>query len=227
MLELIQFAWSPYCIVQRRILEYSGQKFKITNISSSDRSLVWKLTRQRYYQVPVLRDGAKVLFETDGDSQVLAKYIDQKLSLGLFPKKWEGLQDLLWRYFEDDIEGVGFRLNDIYWQEFVPKRDQLGFLRHKERKFGRGCIDQWRAQRQALLQELEHKLICCEEMLLTRDYLLDQAPRFVDFDLFGMLGNFLYSGHYVLPGPHKRLAAWYERMATTTVKQFAREKLYP
>ena len=26
-----------------------------------------------------------------------------------------------------------------------------------------------------------------------------QRPRFVDFDLFGMLGNFLYSGHYRLP----------------------------
>jgi len=227
MLELIQFAWSPYCIVQRRILEFSGHKFKITNIPNSDRSLVWKLTRQRYYQVPVLRDGSKVLFETDAESQVIAKYIDQKLSLGLFPKKWEGLQDLIWRYFEDDVEGVGFKLNDIYWEEFVPPKSRLGFIRHKERKFGRGCLEQWRAQQQNLLHELEQKLLRCEEMLLTRDYLLDQVPRFVDFDLFGMLGNFLYSGHYALPGPHKRLAAWYERMAKLTVNQFAREKLYP
>src|ERR1041385_6603897 len=52
MLELIQFPWSPFCIVQRRILEYSGARFKITNIPNGDRSLVWKVTRQRYYQVP-------------------------------------------------------------------------------------------------------------------------------------------------------------------------------
>jgi glutathione S-transferase len=235
MLELIQFPWSPFCIVQRRILEYSGEKSKITNISSVDRSLVWKLSKQRYYQVPILRDGREVLFETEPDSQVIAKYIDQKLGLDLFPKKWEGLQDILWHYFEEEVEGLGFRLNDIYWEEMVPPKDRMPFLRHKERKFGRGCFDQWREQQAELLRELERKLLPCEEMLLTRDFLLDEKPRFVDFDLFGMLGNFLYSGHYALPGPHKRLAAWYERMAKikaghsgvqAKVDKPAREKLH-
>src|SRR5688572_30297939 len=161
MLELIQFAWSPYCIVQRRLLEYSGTKFKIINIPNTDRSLVWKRTRERYYQVPVVRDGKDVLFETDSDSQVIAKYLDQKFSLGLFPKKWEGLQDLIWRYFENDIEGVGFKLNDIYFEEFLPSKERLAFIRHKERKFGRGCIEQWRSQQKALLAELKQKLIPC------------------------------------------------------------------
>ena len=59
MLELIQFPWSPFCIVQRRILEFAGVPFKITNIPNGDRSLVWQLTRQRYYGVPVIRDGKK------------------------------------------------------------------------------------------------------------------------------------------------------------------------
>jgi glutathione S-transferase len=217
MLELIQFPWSPYCIVQRRLLEYSGTKFKITNIPNGDRSLVWKITRQRYYQVPVVRDGNDVIFETDGDSQVIAKYLDQKLGLDLFPRRFEGLQDILWRYFENEIEGIGFKLNDIYWEEMVPENDRLRFLRHKERKFGRGCIDEWRAQQKQLLRELEKKLLPCEEMLLTRDFLLDNQPRFVDFDLFGMLGNFLYSGHYKLPRPHKCLRTWFERMAKIKV----------
>ncbi len=219
MLELIQFPWSPYCIVQRRLLEYSGAKFKITNIPNGDRTLVWKVTRQRYYQVPVLRDGKEVLFETDGDSQVIAKYLDQKLGLDLFPRNWEGLQDILWRYFENDIEGVTFKLNDIYWEEFVPENDRLRFLRHKERKFGRGCIDEWRASQKQLLAELEKKLLPCEEMLLTRDFLIDDQPRFVDFDLFGMLGNFLFSGHYEIPRPHKCLRAWFNRMAAIKLKK--------
>jgi glutathione S-transferase len=219
MLELIQFPWSPYCIVQRRILEFSGTKFKIVNIPNGDRSLVWKITRQRYYQVPVLRDGREILFEVDPDSQVIAKYLDQKLGLDLFPRKYEGLQDILWRYFENDIEGIGFKLNDIYWEEMVPVSDRLRFLRHKERKFGRGCIGEWAGQQKQLLAELEKKLLPCEEMLLTRDFLLDDKPRFVDFDLFGMLGNFLYSGHYDLPKPHKCLRAWFNRMATIKQKQ--------
>src|SRR6516225_6277184 len=134
MIELIQFPWSPFCIVQRRILEFSGARFKIINIPNGDRSLVWRLTRERYYAVPIIRDGKSVIFETSEDSQVIAKYLDAKLELGLFPWDQEGVQSILWRYIESEVEDVCFRLNDIYWRELVPRTDRLRFLRHKERK---------------------------------------------------------------------------------------------
>jgi glutathione S-transferase len=50
-------------------------------------------------------------------------------------------------------------------------------------------------------------------MLVGKSFLLGERPLFVDFDLFGMLGNFLYSGHYQLPSLHARLAAWYARLS--------------
>src|SRR3974390_1277016 len=224
MIELIQFPWSPFCIVQRRILEFSGTKFKITNIPNGDRSLVWKLTRQRYYGVPIIRDGKSVIFEVTEESQVIAKYLDTKLGLGLFPWQLEGVQSILWRYIERDVEGICFRLNDIYWRELVPEADRLRFLRHKERKFGRGCINQWKAERMGFLAQLEQRLIPFEEMLMYRPYLLDMRPRFVDFDLYGMLGNFLYSGHYRLPAKHTHLKDWYNRVTQVKLKSFAREK---
>ena len=213
MIELIQFPWSPFCIVQRRILEFAGARFKITDIPNGDRSLVWRLTRQRYYGVPIIRDGKSVIFEVNEESQVIAKYLDTKLQLGLFPWDLEGVQSLIWRYIENEVEGVGFKLDDIYWRKVVPMPDQLAFLRHKERKFGRGCLDQWRAQQKELLAQLEQRLVPFEEMLLTRPFLLDQRPRFVDFDLYGILGNFLYSGQYRLPAAHTRLQKWYKQMA--------------
>lgn len=212
MIKLIQFPWSPFCIVQRRILEFAGVRFKIVNIPNGDRSLVWKLTRQRYYQVPVIKDGRNVVFEVSDETQVVAKYLDDKLNLGLFPRELEGVQAILWLYIESEIEGVGFRLNDIYWREFVPESDWLRFLRHKERKFGRGCIEQWRGQQGQLLKQLGQRLIPFEEMLTDKPFLLDERPRFVDFDLYGMLANFLYSGHYRLPAAHTQLARWYRRM---------------
>jgi glutathione S-transferase len=213
MIELIQFPWSPYCIVQRRILEYSRVRFRTVNIPNGDRSLVWKATHERYYQVPVLRNGRTVIFETEENSQVIAKYLDDLLGLDLFPRRWAGVQDLLWRYIENDVEGYGFKLNDVYWKEFVPKSDQLRFLRHKERKFGKGCIDQWRAHQKSLLQGLTQSLVPFEQMLSTRSFLLDDHPRFVDFDLYGILENFLYSGHHRLPGRLRRLKDWHHRMA--------------
>lgn len=228
MIELIQFPWSPFCIVQRRILEFSGVPFKITNVPNADRSLVWRVTKQRYYAVPVIRDGRNVVFEVDDDSQVIAKYLDAKLGLGLFPWELEGVQSLIWRYIENEIEGSCFRLNDIYFEEMVPAAERLAFIRHKERKFGRGCIEAWASQKPQLLAELEKKLIALEEMLMFSPFLLDTQPRFVDFDLFGMLGNFLYSGHYRLPPKHTRLKEWHSRMSVVRLKSFAREKeLHP
>jgi glutathione S-transferase len=212
MIELIQFPWSPFCIPQRRILEFSGTPFKITNIPNQDRSLVWKLTRQRYSGVPIIRDAKTVVFEIDDDSQVIAKYLDQKLQLGLFPAKWRGVQSILWRFIENEIEGATFRLNDIYYKENNPPPDQLQFLRFKERKFGRGCIDQWRKDRKLWLKRLEAGLVPFEQMLMQNPFLLDERPRFVDFDLFGMLENFLYSGNYKLPARHKQIQKWHQRM---------------
>ncbi len=224
MIELIQFPWSPFCIVQRRILEFSGTRFKIVNIPNGDRSLVWKLTKQRYYGVPIIKDGKSVIFEVNEESQVIAKYIDSKLKLGLFPWELDGVQSIVWRYIEAEIENIGFKLNDVYWREMVPASDQLRFLRHKERKFGRGCINKWRAERKEMLAQLEDKLIPFEEMLLYKPYLLDQRPRFVDFNLYGMLANFLYSGHYRLPAAHTQIKDWYHRMTHIKLKSIAREK---
>jgi glutathione S-transferase len=224
MIELIQFPWSPFCIVQRRILEFSGAKFKLTNIPNGDRSLVWRLTRERYYGVPIIRDGKSVVFEVSDDSQVIAKYLDAKFQLELFPWLHEGVQSILWRYIENEVEGPCFKLNDVFWKEMVPTSDRLRFLRHKERKFGRGCIDQWKRQQKQLLGSLAEKLLPFEEMLMFRPFLLDERPRFVDFDLFGMLGNFLYSGHHRLPPKHTRLHQWYRRMSQVQFKSFAREK---
>ena len=213
MIELIQFPWSPYCLVQKRILEFARTRFKTVNIPVNDRSRVWRMTRQRYYQVPVLRDGRNTVFETDDDSQVIAKYLDEKLQLGLFPPRFEGLQALVWRHVEHEVEGFTFRLNDIHWREVVPKADWLGYVRHKERRFGRGCLAAWAAESDSLLAGLARVLRPYEDMLLAHPFLLDDRPRFVDFNLFGMLANLLYSGHHTLPPALSRLGEWHRRMS--------------
>lgn len=221
MIELVQFPWSPFCLVQRRILEYAGGRFKVVNIPSTDRSLVWKLTRGRYYGVPILKDGRTAVFETDENSQVIAKYLDDRFQLGLFPRRLEGVQTLLWRFIENDVEGCTFRINDTYWQELVPRAEWCAFVRHKERKFGRGCLEQWRRDRSQWLQALARNLLPFEQMLIGHPYLLEDRPRFVDFDLYGMLANFLYTGRETLPAAHSRLRDWYGRMGRA---QFVRSQ---
>lgn len=213
MIELIQLPYSPFCIVIRRLLEYARVRFKLTDITAaSDRSVIWRLTRQRYYQVPVLRDGRSVLFETNEDSQVIAKYLDAKLGLGLFPRELAGVQQVLWRYFEREVEAVAFKLNNAHYREWMPASEWLPFLRWKERRFGRGCLDQWREQQGPLLAELIYKLAPTEQMLLGKPFLLGPQPLFADFDLYGMLGNYLYGGCTELPADYPLLRDWYARM---------------
>ena len=221
MIELIQFPWSPFCLVQRRILEFAETSFKTVNITSGDRSLVWWLTRQRYYGVPIIKDGRTVVFEVDDESQVIGKYLDDKLGLGLFPRELEGVQNVLWRFIETEVEGCTFRLNDAQWRENVPQADQLAYIRHKERKFGRGCLDQWGKDHRVWQRTLTARLMPFEEMLMHHAFLLEARPRFVDFDLFGMLANYLYSGHYQLPARHTRIREWYTRMQRVKASQFA------
>ena len=214
MLELVQFSFSPFCIPQRRILEFSGAPFKILNVPPQDRSRVWKLTQQKYYGVPVIRDGSRVVFDDTDDQQIVAKYLEAKFHLGLFPAEREGVQSILWRHIENEIEGAAFRLNDIYYRENVVPAGQLQYLRFKERKFGRGCIDQWRNDQKAWLKKLETGLAPFEQMLAHADFLLAERPLFVDFDLFGMLENFLFSGHYTLAKAQPQLRGWHRRMKT-------------
>jgi glutathione S-transferase len=156
------------------------------------------------------------VFETDEQSQVVAKYLDDRFGLGLFPRDQEGVQSILWRHIESEVEGFTFKLNDIHWTEFVPKREHWAYVRHKERRFGRGCLDAWRHDKDHLLAGLARSLLPFEEMLVSRPFLLDDRPLFVDFDLHGMLANFLHTGHYELPAEHLRLQQWHARMSRIT-----------
>jgi glutathione S-transferase len=219
-INLVQFPFSNFCMVARFILTYAEAPFELTNIPSQDRTLVWEMTGGKYYNVPVIQDGDEVIFERDHDSQVVAKHLDARFHLGLFPAELEGEQTILWRYIENDLEDVSFRLNDTYFREFVPTDEQLQFQRFKERRFGRGCIDQWAAQRTDLLAQLETRLQPFEAMLTHRPFLLGDRPRFVDFDLAGMLGNFLYSGHYELPPAQKHLKQWHQQILAARKSRF-------
>ena len=135
----------------------------------------------------------------------------------LFRSEHEGVQSILWRTIENEIEGATFRLNDIYYRENLPPADHLQYLRFKERKFGRGCIDQWRRDQKIWLKKLESGLAPFEQMLAHSEFLLSERPLFVDFDLFGILENFLFSGHYTLPKSQPNLREWQRCMKTIKI----------
>lgn len=212
MITLIQFPWSPFCISIRRIMERHRIPHRIQNISSQDRDPIIRATKGRAYTVPCIIDGKTAVADFTDFGQEVARYIDRKFKLGLFPHEKDGIQAILARYIENDLEGIGFRVDDSYVIPTLPLVERVMITRFKERKFGKGCVQQWTKDRAKLNRQFADLLVPIDNMLASSPFLVADRPLFVDYDLSGILGNYLYSGKTKLPNL-KHLHRWHRAMS--------------
>jgi len=178
MITLIQFPWSPFCVSIRRIMECHRIPHRIKNVAASDRAPIILATKGRAYSVPCLIDGKTVVADFTDFGQEVARYVDRKHKLGLFPRDKEGTT----------------------------------LTRFKERKFGKGCVTQWARDRSKLNRQFADLLKPIDNMLAESEYLVTERPLFVDYDLYGIVENYLYSGKTKLP-PLKQLRRWHNAMS--------------
>jgi glutathione S-transferase len=94
-----------------------------------------------------------------------------------------------------------------------PLIERTMLIRHKERKFGRECIGEWTSHRQYLCTQFAELLKPIDSMLADSPFLLTDRSLFVDYNLYSVLGNYLFSGKTRLPNL-KHLQRWYEVMDT-------------
>jgi len=213
-LTVYQFAHSPYCIPITRALAALEVPFAVKNVSNADRREVIELTGGAYYQVPVLVHDDRVIHETSPDSTDVAHYVNATFAAGrLFPEKHEGLQRLVVAHIENEVEGVTFRLVDPFYLDGLDDVvERTMIIRHKERKFGRGCVQAWTTQREALRDEARTLIEPYELALQHRPFLFGETPLYADFALFGVLGNLTYRDYNPLPSGFTALADWFARM---------------
>lgn len=214
-LTLYEFAHSPFCISIARTLEALGVPFARVEVGNWDRSEISRLTEGQYYQVPVLVHGDKVVYESGGDSQDVAGYVEAQFGRRkLFPASAEGVQEILLEYIEERVEDLTFKLVDPFYVDSIAEVGaRTMVVRHKERKFGRGCIEAWRRDREALRAQADWLLARFEAMLGRTPFLLGDTPVYADFSLYGILGNLTYKGHNQLSPEQRALQAWYQRLA--------------
>jgi len=212
MITLIQFPWSPFCITVRHILRRIGIPHRVRNVPSSEREAVIRATKGRAYTVPCVIDGKTAVADFTDFGQEVARYVDRKYRLGLFPRDKEGVQTILARYIENDMEMVGFKVNDSYVIPSLPLLERVMLIRHKERRFGKGCVQQWARDRAKLNRQFADLLVPIDNMLASSAFLIDTKPLFVDYDLYGILGDYLYNGKTKLP-PLKNLQRWHRAMS--------------
>ncbi len=211
MLTLIQLPWSPFCIAVRHILERNGIPFRLRNIPYHERASIIQATKGRGHTVPCIVDGKQALCDRTDFGQDVARHIDRRFKLALFPKELEGLQLILSRYIEIDLEMVGFKVNDTYVIPSRPLVERVMLVRHKERKFGKGCVQEWTSHRKYLSAQFAELLLPIDHMLASSVYLLSDRPLFVDYNLYGVIGNYLFNGKTKLPNL-KHLRRWHRLM---------------
>jgi len=214
-LTIYQMEYSPFCIPITAALRACGVDFETREIPNWDRTELLRLTNGAYYQVPVLGHDGRVITESSAESEDIARYVDQHFAGGrLFPARLDGLQQIVIEFLSDDVEFHTFRLLDPFTCDRITDPVARGlFLRHKERKFGRGCVEQWRREAASIRAQADRLLERFEITLRHSLFIFGDMPVYSDFLLYGILGNLTYGGHHTLNERQTALAEWRTRLA--------------
>jgi ubiquinone/menaquinone biosynthesis C-methylase UbiE/glutathione S-transferase len=221
-LRLYQYEYSPYCIPIELALRHSGIPYDLVNLHVGDPTPVIQLTKGEYYQVPVIEDlfNHEVIYDKSADGMDVPRYIDSLAPLmKLFPAEVDGEHRVLLHYIENECESHSFKVCDAYWEKWIKNDIERGLLRrHKERKFGVGCLDEWLRTVNKLIENFHHCIQPFEKILGNKPFLTGDRAVYADYALSGVIGNFLFPGVTTLPENCLMLEAWYTKMRSGNIR---------
>ncbi|HZJ14602.1 MAG TPA: glutathione S-transferase N-terminal domain-containing protein [Chthoniobacteraceae bacterium] len=211
---LHEMAHSPFCIPIAQALTACGVEFQRREIPNWDRRELLRLTGGAYYAVPLLQHDDLMIYESGANSQDVARYVDVTFAQGsLFPPALDGLQAIVIEFIENEIEDRTFKLVDIHYVPAIAEVAERGMVvRHKERRFGRGCVEQWRRNAAAIRADADRLLERFEITLRHSRFLFGEQPVYADFALLGIIGNLTFRGYNQLGQTQQELARWVELM---------------
>ena len=214
-LTIYEMAHSPYCIPITQALTALGVSFHRVAVPNWDRSEVIRLTHGAYYQVPLLVHEGTAIYESSDRSLDVAQYVDDTFGDGkLFPHKQAGVQEIVVEHIENELEGLTFKLCDIH--HLASIQDEVSrtmVIRHKERRFGWGCVDLWKREEAELKAEAVRLLGRFDARLRANEFVLgDEEPTYADFALLGVIENYRYGGHHDMAPGHRALRRWHGRL---------------
>jgi glutathione S-transferase len=206
-MKLYQFRYSPYAAKVRKCLELKRLAYQIVEVPYLDRRELVALTGG-YAHVPVLAAGDQVVF----DSARITAWLDEKHAPSLRP---EGGAAVVFEQWADSVlEDQAFRLAAPVMELQIAEQNggredaRAMYRLVKERKFGTGCLDAWRADERGLASRVSALLA----PLRARPFLLGEEATLADAAVWGNLHMIecVSPGRAAHLAPH--LAEWYQRL---------------
>jgi glutathione S-transferase len=185
-MRLHRFEYSGYARFVQTAIELAGVPCEIVDVPFGDRNDLAILTGG-YIQVPVLvTDAGDVL--TDSRRIVATLVRDDARFAGLVPVADAGP---IWAYVDwagSGLEDVAFRIASPALRHRLPTAHERAlFVFIKERKFGPGCVDQWKRDADSLFDRLLELLEPTVATLAARPFLFGATPTAADAALHGQL----------------------------------------
>jgi glutathione S-transferase len=183
-MKLYRFRYSPYARKVQKLLDLLRQPYELVEVSYGDRNELAALTGGYIYVPVLLTDAGKVLCESRVICEELLSY---PAPSALVPSPFEGA---IWAYHDfvdGPLEDVLFRIRTPAVRDAWPTPfERALYVFVKERKFGAGCVDDWLAQRPALLTKARHLLAPTLSTLAKNPFLFGPTPTLADAALYGL-----------------------------------------
>jgi glutathione S-transferase len=209
-MKLYRFRYSPFARKVQMVLDLTGARYELVEVSYADRTELATVTGG-YVYVPVLvDDGGAVIVES---RRICEHLLRGEAGARLVPSPDEGP---VWAYadFADGpLEDVMFRIGSPSVRDaWKTAGERALYVLVKERKFGAGCVDAWQRDRGKLVEHARGLLAPTLSTLRKRPFLFGDAPTLADAALYGNCVMLEEASADLLPRISPELAPYLRRI---------------
>ncbi len=183
-MKLHRFRYSPYARKVQRLLELARIPHEVVDVPYGNREELARITGG-YIYVPVLElpDGRAIT----ESRRICEHLLEDPRARGFVP---EGQEAAVWAYCDGFVEGP---LEDVLFRIVCPavrdawptQWERALYTLVKERRYGAGCIDDWRAQQGALIERGRALLEPTRQSLERHPWVLGETLTLADIALYG------------------------------------------
>lgn len=186
-MKLYEFRTSPFAAKVRMVLALKRLPYEAIEVPYLDRREL--LERSGGIMVPVLIDGAVVVC----DSPRITAHLDERYAPSLRPGGLLAAARVFEEWSDNLLEETVFRLTAPAVQRLITannggRPDVAAIYRFsKERKYGTGCLESWRADESLHALRIAAMLAPLAQTVAEQPYLLGAEPTLADAAVWGQL----------------------------------------